>query len=61
MSALVAHPAARVASFNPVSKLVATLVMTVTLLLSIDPVSAGVTLVGEIGRASCRERVCWIV
>jgi energy-coupling factor transport system permease protein len=46
MSALVAHPAARVASFNPVSKLVATLVMTVTLLLSIDPVSAGVTLAG---------------
>lgn len=34
-------PLARV---NPVAKLAATLVMTVTLLLSIDPVSAGVTL-----------------
>lgn len=45
MSALVADPASRVASFNPVAKLAATLVVTVTLLLSIDPVSAGVTLV----------------
>lgn len=45
MSMLAADPAARVASFNPVAKLVATLAVTVTLLLSIDPVSAGVTLV----------------
>jgi len=44
MSVLVADPASRVASFNPVAKLAATLVVTVTLLLSIDPVSAGVTL-----------------
>lgn len=45
MSALAA-PAlpARLAGFNPVAKLAATLVLTVTLLLSIDPVSAGVTL-----------------
>jgi energy-coupling factor transport system permease protein len=35
----------RMARFNPVAKLAATLVVTVTLLLSIDPVSAGVTLV----------------
>jgi energy-coupling factor transport system permease protein len=35
----------RMAAFNPVAKLAATLVVTVTLLLSIDPVSAGVTLV----------------
>jgi energy-coupling factor transport system permease protein len=35
----------RMARFNPVAKLVATLVVTVVLLLSIDPVSAGVTLV----------------
>ena len=33
-----------VARFNPVAKLAATFVVTVTLLLSIDPVSAGVTL-----------------
>lgn len=45
MSVFVADPDSRVASFNPVSKLAATLVVTVTLLLSIDPVSAGVTLV----------------
>ncbi|UUT36643.1 energy-coupling factor transporter transmembrane component T family protein [Microbacterium elymi] len=45
MSILVADPRARVSSFNPVAKLVATLLITVTLLLSIDPVSAGVTLV----------------
>ncbi|WP_029144923.1 energy-coupling factor transporter transmembrane component T family protein [Microbacterium luticocti] len=45
MSVLAADPTARVSSFNPVAKLGATLVMTVTLLLSIDPVSAGVTLV----------------
>ncbi len=36
--------AMRLSAFNPVAKLVATLVLTVTLLLSIDPVSAGVTL-----------------
>jgi energy-coupling factor transport system permease protein len=35
----------RMAGFNPVAKLAATLVVTVALLLSIDPVSAGVTLV----------------
>ncbi len=34
----------RLAAFNPVAKLAALLVLTVTLLLSIDPVSAGVTL-----------------
>lgn len=44
MSVLTADPHARVASLNPVAKLGAALVITVTLLLSIDPVSAGVTL-----------------
>jgi energy-coupling factor transport system permease protein len=45
MSVLAVDRAARVSSFNAVAKLFATLVTTVTLLLSIDPVSAGVTLV----------------
>ncbi len=45
MSVLAADPRSRIASFNPVAKLAATLAVTVTLLLSIDPVSAGVTLV----------------
>lgn len=45
MSMLAAPPSSRVAAFNPVAKLAAALVVTVTLLLSIDPVSAGVTLV----------------
>ncbi|GAA3757292.1 energy-coupling factor transporter transmembrane component T [Microbacterium kribbense] len=44
MSLLAADPAARVSSFNPVAKFAAVLVVTLTLLLSIDPVSAGVTL-----------------
>ncbi|MRH28109.1 energy-coupling factor transporter transmembrane protein EcfT [Microbacterium sp. SYP-A9085] len=45
MSMLAVDRAARVSSFNAVAKLAATLVTTVTLLLSIDAVSAGVTLV----------------
>lgn len=45
MSILAAASTARVSSFNPVAKLAAALVVTVVLLLSIDPVSAGVTLV----------------
>jgi len=44
MSLPIADPAARISSFNPVAKLAATMVMTLTLLLSIDPVSAGVML-----------------
>lgn len=49
MSILAADRASRVASFNPVAKLLAALVVTVTLLLSIDPVSAGVTLLCVLG------------
>jgi len=51
------------ARINPVTKLVATLVMTMTLLLSIDPVSAGVTLAATLALfplARLRARQLWL-
>jgi energy-coupling factor transport system permease protein len=56
-------PATRVSSFNPVAKLAATLVMTVTLLLSIDPVSAAVTLacvLASLPLTGLRIRMLWL-